>query len=72
MPYYVFRVSEPRRFEHLETFEKYPAARAWIRTQRTEEGSAPEQFRMMFAQTPEEAERLLATPRSEYKVVGED
>lgn len=70
MPYYVYKVEQPRSLEHLETFEKYRDARTFVRAQREAQGQV-EGIRMIFAKNTIEAEKLLLTPREE-RVVGED
>lgn len=73
MPYFVFRISPPRTLTHLDTMERYRDARERVRGLRGkgEEGSGTNDYRMVFAKSQGEAERLLATPRDE-RVIGED
>lgn len=76
MPYFVYRVqtdpaSDRRTLTHLDTVADYQAARRMVREQRAAADVRPEEFRMIFAPTEAEAERMLAAPR-EAKVIGED
>ncbi|MEN8174922.1 MAG: hypothetical protein ABFS23_04120 [Pseudomonadota bacterium] len=72
MPYFVFRIGEARKLDHLQTFSDYKEARGLVRKMREEEGAGSvETIRMIFAKNQTEAEKLLATPRDE-RVIGED
>ena len=70
MPYFVYKIKEPRSLEHIETFSKYREARSFVRELRQQEDSV-EGIRMIFAKNEIEAEKLLLTPREE-RVIGED
>ena len=70
MPYFVYKIKEPRSLEHMETFAKYREARSYVREKREASGSV-EGVRMIFAKNEIEAEKLLLTPREE-RVIGED
>jgi hypothetical protein len=70
MPYFVYKVQKPRSLEHLQTFEKYPEAKTYVREQRQAAGEV-DSIRMIFAKNTIEAEKLLLTPREE-RVIGED
>ena len=72
MPYFVYRISEPKKLEHLDTKAKYQEARQLVRTLRSEiQAGDATTVRMIFARTHEEAEKLLSMPRDE-RVIGED
>lgn len=72
MPYFVYRIQEGRKLDHLETYTSYKAAREKVRAMRTEEGvESVNSIRMIFARNETEAEKLLSTPR-EARVIGED
>lgn len=70
MPYFVYKIKEPRSLEHLETFAKYREARSHVRDLRESTGEV-DSYRMIFAKNEIEAEKLLLTPREE-RVIGED
>jgi hypothetical protein len=72
MPYYIYRVTNPRTLEFLSSKERYQEARALVRELRTQtpEASAAT-VRMVFAKSTGEAERLLSVPRDE-RVIGDD
>lgn len=70
MPYFVYKIKEPRSLEHLETFAKYREARSYVRELRQSENNV-EGIRMIFAKNEIEAEKLLLAPREE-RVIGED
>jgi hypothetical protein len=72
MPYFVYKIAPPRVLTYIETKERYRDARALVRELRpsTAEGSG-EEYRMIFAKSQGEAEKLLSTPRDE-RVIGED
>jgi len=72
MPYFVYRIHEPMRLEHLATHTVYKEARQAVRELRAAEGPASvNNIRMIFAKSEAEAEKLLSTPRDE-RVIGED
>lgn len=72
MPYFVYRVTPPRKLEHIETFTSFKPARDLVRARRAElEGGGETMVRMIFAKDQIEAEKLLLTPREE-RVIGED
>ncbi len=72
MPYFVYRISEPRKLEHMDTKENYREARELVRSLRSNSDIvAIESIRMIFANNPAEAEKLLSVPRDE-RVIGED
>jgi len=72
MPYFIYKIEEPMRLTHLGTEDKYKEARSQIRQLRQEATTtAGIEYRMMFAKSQTEAERLLATPRDE-RVIGDD
>lgn len=72
MPYFVYEISPPLKLTYLDTKDKYNEARAIVRGLREERGANDGiEFRMIFAKSRGEAERLLSTPRDE-RVIGED
>jgi hypothetical protein len=72
MPYFVYRIQDPRELEPLGTYTVYREARQKVRDLRAEAGPASvNSIRMIFAKNEAEAVKLLTTPRDE-RVVGED
>lgn len=72
MPYFVYKISPSRQLEHLATVVRYQDARATVRAHRqAEPRDTGIEYRLIFAQQPGEAEKILATPR-ETRVIGED
>lgn len=72
MPYYVYKIDPPATLSHLGTQESYQAAREHVRGLRATRGTAGQsQYRMIFANHPAEAERLLSLPRDD-RIIGED
>ena len=72
MPFFVYKINSLTDIEHLDTFDKYPDARKYVRSIREQlPVEANYTVRMMHAGTTIEAERLLKTPRDE-RVIGED
>ena len=66
MPYFVYRLPEPRSLEHIATFDKYKEAREVARENRAQlEKGGSETIRMIFAKNQVEAEKLLLAPREE-------
>lgn len=72
MPYFIYRIAPPLTLTHVDAKENYRDARALVRELRRKraEGDTGE-YRMVFAKSQGEAERLLATPRDE-RIIGED
>jgi hypothetical protein len=72
MPYFVYKISPPLTLTHIATKDSYREARTLVRglrlDQPQDEGT---QFRMVFAGTRAEAEKLLSRPKDE-RVIGED
>jgi hypothetical protein len=72
MPYFVYRIDPPMRLTHIDTKDRYKDARELVRGQRKMRPEGQEsEYRMVFAKSQGEAERLLSTPRDE-RVIGED
>ena len=69
MPYFVYRISEPRSLEHIDTFDNYKKAREVTRNHRAELGKESKTtIRMIFANNQVEAEKLLLAPREERQI----
>ncbi len=73
MPYFIYKKTEtPLLLSHIETLDVYKEAKDLVR--RLRQGQPLDQntaYRMIFAKSMGEAERLLSTPRDE-RVIGED
>ena len=71
MPYFVFKITEPKKLEYLDTKDKYQDAKALVRQLRAEQAPAnPNMIRMVFAKTEAEAKKILSRPRDD-RVMGE-
>jgi hypothetical protein len=72
MPYYVYKITPPKRLEYIDEFDAYRDARSFTRARRKEltagDGAT---LRMIFAPGKEQAERLLKEVR-EARPLGED
>ena len=72
MPYYVYKITAPKRLEYIDVFDAYRDARSFTRARRKEltpdDGAT---LRMIFAPGKEQAERLLKEVR-EARPLGED
>ena len=72
MPYFVYEIFPPRRLELMDSFAAYREARAHARTQRAALAANAEQtVRVIYAQSAEEAARLLMQVR-EPRPLGEE
>lgn len=72
MPYFVYKISPPRRLEYLGTLDGYQAAREQVRARRqAEPRETGIEYRLIFARHQGEAEKLLSITRDE-RVIGED
>jgi len=72
MPYFVYKISPPSSLTYIGTEDRYQDARTFVRRLRQEKPPAEMlQYRMVFANSQAEAEKLLSEPRDE-RVIGED
>lgn len=73
MPYFIYRKTEnPLTLSHLSTQQGYREAKETVRALRQDHPlSGDAAYRMIFAKSMGEAERLLSTPR-DVRVIGED
>lgn len=72
MPYFVYKITPNLVLTHIETQERYQAARATVRKLRAERAEGEDvDYRMIFAKHQLEAEKLLSRPR-DNRVIGED
>ncbi len=71
MPYYIYRVSGPKKLEYLDEKEKYREAKSQVSDLRAAQGADDEAIvRMVFAGTANEAEKLLSIPKDD-RVIGD-
>lgn len=70
MPYFVYKITPPKKLEYVADHDSYKEARAQVRELRA---AANGQYdaKMMFAKNPVEAERLLSEER-EAPPIGDD
>ena len=72
MPYFVYKIAPRMNLTYMDTKDKYKDARALVRSLRQDQPPEPGvEYRMAFAKSQGEAEKLLSTPRDE-RVIGED
>ncbi len=72
MPYYVYDIFPPKRLELVDSFSAYRQARTRARALRAALGADAEQsVRVIYAQSTEEAARLLTEVR-EPRPLGEE
>ena len=73
MPFYIFKISPSEELEYIDTEEKYRAARDKVRGLRN---AAPagdgHTFRMIFASTVAQGEKLLSSSNRDDKIIGDD
>ena len=71
MPYYIYRVSGPKKLEYLDAKEKYREAKLQVSDLRAAQAADDEAIvRMVFAKTAGEAEKLLSIPKDD-RVIGD-
>lgn len=73
MPFFIFKISPENELEYLDEEEKYRAAREKVRglrsTHETNDGTT---FRMVFAKTVGQGEKLLSATEQDDKIIGDD
>ena len=74
MPFYIFKISPSEEFEYIDAEEKYRSARDKIRSLRSGEASSDDKhtYRMIFANTVAQGEKLLTSSTHEDKIIGDD
>ena len=71
MPYYIYRVSGPKKLEYLDVKEKYREAKSRANELRATQAADDEAIvRMIYAKTAGEAEKLLSIPKDD-RVIGD-
>lgn len=72
MPYYIYRITPPKKLHLIDKKSDFKDAKKLVRSWREQKQNEDDAiFRMIFAKSPQEAEKLLSMPREE-RVVGED
>lgn len=72
MPYFIYKVFDNRTLEPVNSFDGYREAKQQVRSLRKELATdADHTFRLIYARSSGEAERLL-TQRREPRPLGED
>jgi hypothetical protein len=73
MPFFIFKISPQNELEYLGEEEKYRTAREKVRALRAahqaEDGAT---FRMVFAKTVGQGEKLLAATEQDGRIIGDD
>ncbi len=74
MPYFIYRITPPDTFEHLDTKEKYRDAKVRVTELRKAlPDDSDDIVRMIFAKNTMEATKLLARPpEHEGQIIGDD
>ncbi len=73
MPFFVFKISPQNELEYLGEEEKYRAAREKVRDLRAaHQAGDGTTFRMVFAKTVGQGEKLLAATEQDGRIVGDD
>lgn len=73
MPFFIFKISAENDFEYIGETEKYRPAREKVRELRaTLDADDTTTYRMVFANTVGQGEKLLATTEHEDKIIGDD
>ena len=73
MPYFIFKIDTENRLEYIGEEEKYRPARERVRTLRAgleaDDGST---YRMVYADSVGQGEKLLAVTEHDDKIIGDD
>ncbi|MCU7811910.1 MAG: decarboxylase [Candidatus Thiodiazotropha sp. (ex Notomyrtea botanica)] len=73
MPFFVFKIIDENNFEYLGEEEKYRPAREKVRQLRaSNESGDGVTYRMVFAKTVGQGEKLLAVTEHDDKIIGDD
>ena len=73
MPFFIFKISAENELEYLDEEEKYRAAREKVRSLRSaHEADDGTTFRMVFAKTVGQGEKLLSATEQDDKIIGDD
>lgn len=72
MPYYIYRITPPRKLHLIDRKNNFKDAKQLVRSWREQMRKEDDYtIRMIYANSPQEAEKLLSMPREE-RVIGED
>lgn len=71
MPYFIYRITPENKLTSLGSKTNYRQAKEEVRQLRKNSDTTGDDFRLMFASSEAEAEKLLLTPR-EKPVQGDD
>lgn len=71
MPYFIYRITPENKLTNLGSKTNYREAKEEVRQLRKNSDTTGDNFRLMFANSEAEAEKLLLTPREE-PVQGDD
>ena len=73
MPFFIFKISAEHDLEYLAEEEKYRTAREKVRSLRSahtaDDGTT---YRMVFAKTVGQGEKLLSATEQDDKIIGDD
>jgi hypothetical protein len=73
MPFFIFKISSENELEYLSEEEKYRAAREKVRSLRAaHEADDGVTYRMIFAKSVGQGEKLLAATEHDDKIIGDD
>ena len=73
MPFFIFKISPENELEYLDEEEKYRPAREKVRGLRNaHEADDGTTFRMVFAKTVGQGEKLLSATEQDDKIIGDD
>lgn len=73
MPFFLFRISAQNELEYLGEEEKYRLARERVRALRSAHGETDgTNYRMVFANSVGEGEKLLMAKEQDGKIIGDD
>ncbi|MEN8179399.1 MAG: decarboxylase [Pseudomonadota bacterium] len=73
MPFYIFKISPSEELEYIDSEEKYRAARDKVRALRsTAPADDDHSYRMIFASTVAQGEKLLSSSAQDDKIIGDD
>jgi hypothetical protein len=73
MPFYIFKISPDNELEYLDVEEKYRAAREKVRGLRSSASADQnDTYRMVFASTVAQGEKLLSSTNTDDKIIGDD
>jgi hypothetical protein len=73
MPFFIFKISANNELEYLDEEEKYRPAREKVRALRATQGPDDSTtFRMVFAKTVGQGEKLLSSGAKSDKIIGDD